>query len=109
MSINNQQILFPVSAIKCLRGLRSSAWDGLIDEMITLDPQDPEVAAFLLMMARQCSCATCNSDAFRMLKGCEECGKQAIQRNKSSDELLIANHAACLEKIKGHTRERTNE
>ena len=109
MSVNNPQILFPVSAIKQLKGVRSPAWDGLIERIVQLNPDNQEVIGFVLMMTRQCSCITCNSDSFRMLKGCEECGKQAIRRNKCNDDAFISNHADCVTEIEIKQKENGND
>jgi hypothetical protein len=109
MTVNRTQISFPVSAIKQLKGMRSIAWDRFLDKIIPLDSDDPEVIGFVLMMTRQCNCTTCNSDSFRMLKGCEECGKQAIRRIKFNDDELISFHINCVKEIEIRQKENGNE
>ena len=109
MTENDPQISFPVSAIRNLSGLKSPAWDDLIESLIEKKPEDPDVIGFALMMTRQCACHSCSSDSFRMLKGCDECGKQAIRRNKTTDEVLISTHTGCVKEISTIIKERNDE
>lgn len=109
MSVNNTQISFPISAIKQLRGMRTSAWEGYIERIVQLNPENLEVIGFVLMMTRQCGCTTCNSDSYRMLKGCAECGKQAIRHSKSTDDELISTHGDCIKEIELKLKENGNE
>jgi hypothetical protein len=109
MSVYTTQISFPVSAIKELRGIRTHAWDGFIDQIIQLDPGNSEVIGLVLLMTRLCGCTTCNSDSFRMLKGCEECGKQAMRRIKSQDDELFSTHDNCVKEIEIRLKENDNE
>jgi hypothetical protein len=109
MSLNSTQISFPISAIKQLRGVRTPAWDRYIDRIIQLNPDNLEVIGFVLMMTRQCSCANCNSDSFKMLKGCDDCGKQAIRRNKCNDDALFSTHENCVKEIEIKLEENGNE
>src|SRR5512136_200935 len=86
---NEIDLLFPSRAIEPLRKLRGERWESLIDNLVDLDPMDPERVAFVLFMVRIGGCTTCQSDSYRAMRGCVLCSSNTIKRYKGSDENLI--------------------
>lgn len=84
------EILFPNRAIPDLSGLRGATWDKLVARMIDKPADDPEITAFVLMMARVDGCLSCNADSFRAMKGCTACAQDAIRRFRGDDKELLA-------------------
>jgi hypothetical protein len=89
MQGNEVDLLFPSRAIESLMELRGEKWKNFINSLITLDPTNPEIIAFVLMMVRLGGCASCQSDSFRAMRGCVLCSSTTIKRNKGSDQALI--------------------
>jgi hypothetical protein len=89
MNSNEVDLLFPSRAIEPLRKLRGEQWEKLIDNLSSLEAEDPERAAFVLFMVRISGCTTCQSDSFRAMRGCKVCSGNTIKRYKGSDQSLI--------------------
>jgi hypothetical protein len=87
-------LLFPPRVLPVLRDLRGIAWQGLVTHVIAAGPDSLEQMAFVLMMARLNSCATCNADSFRAMTGCSICAKQSLKRFHQTDEALVALYQA---------------
>lgn len=86
---SDTELLFPMRVIPTLRNLRGDAWDDLIDRLSRPDADQVEQIAFTAMVARLGSCSSCNADSFRAMRGCTQCAKLTIRRNKQSDAELI--------------------
>jgi hypothetical protein len=82
-------LLFPSRAIDTLRNLRGEQWETLINNLINLEPMNPDKIAFVLFMVRLGGCPTCQSDSFRAMRGCVICSSNTIKRFKGSDQNLI--------------------
>jgi hypothetical protein len=89
MQSGSIDLLFPSKAIDPLRKLRGEQWENLIDDLVGMEPADPERIAFVLFMVRLGSCATCQSDSFRAMRGCILCSSNTIRRFKGDDQDLI--------------------
>ncbi len=83
------EVIFPMRVIAELKVLRGNTWKSLIDNLS--DPATPEFdrLGFVLFMVRTAGCITCNSDAFRAMKGCTQCAQQSIRRYRGGDDELI--------------------
>ncbi len=81
-------LIFPPRGISSLSNERGKAWRDLVAAVEETGPDSPEQMAFILMMARLNSCATCNADSYRAIHGCTVCAKQSLKRFHSMDEEL---------------------
>jgi len=82
---SDTELLFPSRVIPSLSGMRSEAWQALINRVYALPPDDPDHLAFVLMMVRLGGCISCNADSFRAMRGCTQCARQTIRRYHGSD------------------------
>lgn len=82
-------LLFPTRNIASLSHERGVSWQNLVALVEATGQDSPEQIAFLLMLARLNSCATCNSGAYRAMHGCAICARQSLKRHHGSDEDLI--------------------
>ena len=87
------ELLFPMRVIPDLEPLRGETWQTFVRSL--MDPATPEIdrLSFVLFMVRTAGCVTCNSDAFRAMKGCTQCAMQAIRRFRGMDSELISQYA----------------
>lgn len=84
-------ILFPHRVIATLRHLRGPVWQQLVERICQHeDETHPEVLAFMLLMIRQNGCLQCHSHSYRAMRGCTLCAQQSTDRQKSTDEELVA-------------------
>src|SRR5450759_3784891 len=88
MDKSDTDLIFPPRSIPSLCNERGTAWRDLVTAVEKTGPDSPEKMAFILMMARVNSCATCNADSYRAIHGCTVCAKQALKRFHVSDEEL---------------------
>lgn len=91
MSMYNQdtEVLFPSRVISALSGMHGEGWNRLVDRVRSDDCTPPERYAFVLMMVRLCGCSGCNADSFRAMRGCTQCAKQTVRRNRGGDGDLL--------------------
>jgi hypothetical protein len=89
MQVNDIDLLFPSRAIEPLRDIRGEIWQNFIDSLVGLDPINPDVIAFVLMMVKIGGCVSCQSDSFRAMRGCILCSSTTIKRYKGNDQALI--------------------
>jgi hypothetical protein len=82
-------LIFPPRSISSLCSQRGAAWQELVVAVEKSGQDSPEQMAFILMMARLNSCATCNADSYRAMHGCTVCARQSLKRFHGSDEDLI--------------------
>ena len=68
-----------------------------------------ELLAFVAMMVRLNSCATCNADSYRAMQGCTACTKQALKRYRGSDEDLLAMYQAARSEVEQHLQKNNLE
>lgn len=85
----NNEILFPNYVITLLRDLRGEEWRSLIDRVVTLPPDHPEVLAFVLAMIRINGCMECETDSYRAMRGCAMCSVQTLRRCHEPDRMLM--------------------
>jgi hypothetical protein len=105
----NNELLFPNYVIPMLRDMRGPEWRGLIDRITTLPEDDPEVAAFVLMMIRENDCLECETDSYRAMRGCAMCAMQTLRRYKGSDSDLLAAYQQALEDVRAYMAEEAAE
>lgn len=79
------EILFPNAVIPRLREARGPQWRELVDRVVGLPDEHPEVMAFVLMMIRLNGCLDCETDSYRAMRGCALCAVQTLRRYKGSD------------------------
>ena len=82
-------LLFPPRAIPALSEERNAAWRELVLAVEKSGQDSPDQTAFILMMARMNTCATCNADSYRAMNGCATCARQSLRRFHGSDEELV--------------------
>ena len=93
-------LIFPPRAIPALRDERGQAWRDLVDSVEGSAADSHERVAFVIMMARLCTCATCTVHSYRAVQGCVICASQAIQRFRGSDDELVGIFAAAQAEVK---------
>lgn len=84
------ELLFPSRVIPSLADLRGPLWKSLVDHILTLAPDHPDVLGFVLLMVRLNGCLTCTADSYRAMRGCTQCAGNTTHRHKSTDEALLA-------------------
>lgn len=89
MSVNDTEYIFPASLASQLGDLRDVPWQQLIQTVTGNGISDVDRISLIYMIARISGCASCNSDAFRAMKGCLVCAKNAIKRFRGSDAELV--------------------
>jgi len=83
-------LIFPPRIISSLCSERDEAWQELVAAVEKSGSDSPEQMAFILMMARLNSCATCNADSYRAMHGCTVCAIQSLKRFHGSDQDLTS-------------------
>jgi hypothetical protein len=89
----DNEILFPNYVIPMLRDMRGEEWRQLIDRIVELPEDDPDVIAFVLMMVRFNGCMECETDSYRAMRGCAMCATQTLHRYHGSDRELLKMYA----------------
>lgn len=95
----NNELLFPNYAIPLLREMRGEEWRQLVDRVVELPDNHPEVLGFVLMMVRLNGCMECETDSYRAMRGCMLCATQTLRRNKDPDRDLIMAYNKALEDV----------
>jgi hypothetical protein len=93
------ELLFPPRVIPALSDLRGKTWQTLIGEVVGADDGTLDRLAFILVMVRLNSCASCSSDSFRAMQGCTACARQTVKRYRGSDDELVALYVAAKPEI----------
>jgi hypothetical protein len=88
MNNPDTDLIFPPRCIAPLSNERGTQWRNLVTAVEKTGPDCPEQLAFILMMARINSCATCNADSYRAMHGCTVCARHSLKRFHGSDEEL---------------------
>jgi hypothetical protein len=86
--------------------LRGEAWRNLVAGVRAAGPDSLELMAFILMMARLNSCATCSADSFRAMSGCSSCAKQSLRRCHETDQALVALYQAARAEVDQYLQKR---
>ena len=87
--INSEtDLLFPLRVIPALCAERGPVWQELVATVEQSAADSVDHTAFILLMARMNSCATCNSDSFRAMNGCVICSRQSLKRFRGTDDDL---------------------
>jgi hypothetical protein len=89
MQENSIDLLFPSRAIELLSNIRGELWRKFVNDLIDIEPTNPDRIAFVLMMVRLGGCSSCQSDSFRAMRGCILCSNTTVKRYKGSDQSLI--------------------
>ena len=108
MQVNDIDLLFPSRAIEPLRDIRGEKWQNFIDSLVGLDPINPDVIAFVLMMVRLGGCSSCQSDSFRAMRGCILCSNTTVKRYKGSDQSLIDLYNEAKNDVENYMKEVNN-
>ncbi len=83
------EVLFPLRVIPILASLHGEGWRQLVERVRSENSLPAERHAFVLMMVRMCGCAACNADSFRAMRGCTQCARQTVRRNRGGDRELL--------------------
>jgi len=95
------ELMFPPNVIPHLREQRGPDWQKLVDRVLTLEDDHPEVLAFVLMMIRLDGCMECETDSYRAMRGCSNCAIQTLRRTKITDRELLKQYKAALKDVEG--------
>jgi hypothetical protein len=93
------ELMFPPNVIPQLRDQRGPDWQKLVDRVLTLEEDHPEVLAFVLMMIRLDGCMECETDSYRAMRGCNNCAIQTLRRNKATDRELLKQYKTALKDV----------
>ncbi len=93
------ELMFPPYVIPHLREQRGAEWQKLVERVLGLEEDHPEVLAFVLMMIRLDGCMECETDSYRAMRGCSNCATQTLRRLKVSDRELLRQYKTALKDI----------
>ena len=96
------EMIFPIRVIQELQSLRGKTWQSLVLSITEPPAVELEQLSFVLFMVRMAGCITCNSDAFRAMKGCTQCAMQSIRRYRGEDAELIQQYILAKEEIQNY-------
>jgi hypothetical protein len=96
------EMIFPIRVIQELQSLRGKTWQSLVLNITEPPAVELEQLSFVLFMVRMAGCITCNSDAFRAMKGCTQCAMQSIRRFRGEDAELIQQYILAKEEIQNY-------
>jgi hypothetical protein len=104
VSMYNQdtEVLFPSRVTPSLAGLHGEEWLRLVERIQSEESLPVERHAFVLMMVRMCGCAGCNADSFRAMRGCTQCARQTVRRNKGGDKELLEQYQQVRREIEAY-------
>ena len=104
MSMYNQdtEVLFPSRVIPSLAGLHGEGWRNLVERVRSEESLPAEQFAFVLLMARMCGCAACNADSFRAMRGCTQCARQVVRRNRGADRDLLEQYQQAQREVEAY-------
>ena len=92
-------LLFPPRVSPPLRTLRGPAWKELIDRVMLQESTGLDRLAFVLLMIRLGGCISCHADSFRALRGCTQCARQSVRRNRGGDHELVEQYKGLLREV----------
>jgi hypothetical protein len=93
------ELMFPPSVIPQLRDQRGPEWQKLVNRVLDLEEDHPEVLAFVLMMIRLDGCMECETDSYRAMRGCGNCASQTLRRLKVPDRELLKQYKTALKDV----------
>lgn len=109
MMINNDtELLFPLRVIPALQNMRGVEWQQLIERVLSPEAEEIEQIAFTAIAAKLCGCSACNADSFRAMKGCTQCARLTIKRNRLPDQDLVELYQSALEDVRVFIQKREN-
>jgi hypothetical protein len=94
--------MFPNYIIPMLRDMRGPEWRDLVDRVMELPDDHPELLAFVLMMIRVDGCEECETDSYRAMRGCGMCAAQMLRRYKDPDSKLIEGYNIALADVQAY-------
>lgn len=103
------EVLFPLRVIPTLRELHGEEWGRLIDRLQSGDCLPAEQHAFVLMMVKMCGCVGCNADSFRAMRGCTQCARQSVRRNKGGDREILDQFRLMQREVEAYLSKVANE
>lgn len=83
------ELLFPLRVVPSLADVRGDIWRQFILNMDSPETDKLDEIAFVMMIVRLSGCVACNADSFRAMRGCTQCARQTVRRNRGSDQDLI--------------------
>ncbi len=95
----DSEILFPPRCIKQLLKLRGPKWRKLVERIMSLPHNHPEVLAFGLLLINEGSCLTCDLDSYRASLGCCTCAQRTINGFKGDDDELLTTYHKALDEV----------
>lgn len=96
------EVLFPIRVIPALRDQHGEEWGQLIDRLQSQESTPAERYAFVLMMVKMCGCVGCNADSFRAMRGCTQCARQTVKRNRGGDRDLLEQFRQVTREVEAH-------
>jgi hypothetical protein len=93
------ELLFPMRVIPFLVDLRGEDFQELVRSLSNGERTQNEIIAFSLMMVRMAGCGGCNADSFRAMRGCTQCARLTVKRNKNNDKDLLKSFTECKKEI----------
>ncbi len=105
----NTEIMFPNRVIPLLLDSRGPEWRELVERVLSLPEDDPQVLAFVLMMIRLNGCMECETDSYRAMRGCDMCVAQTLHRYKKPDRELLNLFASALATVEEYLEEQSGE
>lgn len=103
------EILFPLRVLPSLRSIHGEEWQRLVDQILANDCPIKERYTFALMMVKMCGCVGCNADSFRAMRGCSQCARQTVRRNRSSDQELTDQYRLIHKEVIAYMKKMENE
>lgn len=92
------ELVFDPNIIPSLIDTRGKIWQDFLGSKTNWIEETPEQIALALLLARLNNCATCTTNSYRSMQGCECCTRQTLKRYRGSDqELILLFHAALSE------------
>jgi hypothetical protein len=85
----DNELLYPNYVTSLLRDMRGDEWRKLIDHVVDLPDDHPDLLGFALMMIRLNGCMECETDSYRAMCGCAMCATQTLRRYKGPDRDLL--------------------
>lgn len=108
--INDQaELIFPLRVIPDLANLRGDEWRELISSFQSQAASRDDQLAFVLLMVKLGGCLTCNSDAFRAMRGCDQCANRTIRRYRGTDHELIKLFLNCRKDVNKYNKKTKSE
>ncbi len=101
----DSEILFPYRAIKGLAHLRGPLWQRLVQHILQLPEDHPDVIAFSLLIMRLADCLHCDQGSYKAYLGCQMCSQRIVSGFKGTDEDFIYLYEEAREDVRRYLEE----